>query len=177
MPPYRPIKDRFEEKFVRGTEDECWEWTAALTGDGYGIIGIDGKPVLSHREAYRLYKGDPTGHLVCHSCDNRKCVNPKHLWLGDVGKNNNDRHSKGRSRGASHSGEANPSAKINADIAREIFAANGSYEKLGKRFGLNWGTIRDIRKGKIWSHATSETPLGKGGRTQESTARGLRRVG
>ena len=98
IPENQALRDSFMRK-VRVVGD-CWEWTGSFGTTGYGQVKIDpGKvrPIGSHRAAWRLYRGDiPDGMFVCHHCDNRKCVRPSHLFLGDQKANIQDMLSKNR---------------------------------------------------------------------------------
>ena len=80
----------------------CWLWTAHIAPTGYGMIsfrrGPHGSiPETAHRVSYRLFRGEILdGMHVCHTCDNRACVNPAHLWVGSRTDNMRDMVKKGR---------------------------------------------------------------------------------
>ena len=80
--------------------DECWEWTASLSHNGYGQIikCIDGKKkhLIAHRVSWEIHFGPiPEGMKVLHRCDNRRCINPGHLFLGSCQDNTDDMIKKG----------------------------------------------------------------------------------
>ena len=76
----RPIRERLLEKTRVGGVDDCWEWTAYKTPDGYGMIGRDGKVVGAHRAIYELLVGPISdGLTIDHLCLNTSCMNPSHM--------------------------------------------------------------------------------------------------
>ncbi len=92
------IRKRFEAKVDRSAGAEgCWPWLAGRGRDGYGHFKLAGKQHQAHRIAFALAYGvSPNKKLVCHTCDNPPCCNPKHLWLGTAADNMRDAKSKGR---------------------------------------------------------------------------------
>jgi hypothetical protein len=82
----------------RPVESGCWEWIGSLRlPSGYAWTSYRGKPVPAHRLMHTLVKGPvPEEKDCCHSCDNRKCINPDHLWVGSRQENLLDASSKGR---------------------------------------------------------------------------------
>lgn len=100
MPKKIPQEIRFYDKFIAGKSNECWEWKGAINNVGYGMFRENNdKMVTAHRKSYELHKGEiPKGMCICHSCDNPKCVNPDHLWLGTIKDNIDDMIRKGRNK-------------------------------------------------------------------------------
>lgn len=91
---------RFWSRVDKRGPDECWEWRGARNENGYGWLNTVASPsMLANRVAYHFATGiDPGPLLVCHSCDNPPCCNPRHLWLGTHSDNMADMHAKGRRR-------------------------------------------------------------------------------
>lgn len=76
---------------------QCWIWKGSLFTSGYGRFGINNKSFRAHRISYYLYNGTISKEkLICHRCDNPKCVNPKHLFEGTPKDNTHDMLKKGR---------------------------------------------------------------------------------
>jgi len=142
-------------------ENGCWEWQGCKDSYGYGLIrSYDNskKNIRTHRLSYEIYNGSiPLGMLVCHTCDNVKCCNPDHLWLGTHKDNNEDARKKGRLKGCTDKqiGENSHRAKLTEIQVIEI----RSLLLLGKKdtwlsinFGVHIQTIVAIRTRKTWKH-------------------------
>jgi len=148
-----------ECKIIHNTKkipNGCWEWKGAVV-DGYGQTNdYDSKykNIRTHRLSYRVFKGEiPQGLLVLHACDNRKCVNPKHLFLGTHHDNNQDCLKKGRWKGGAPIGEKNGTSKLKEkDIIqiRQMQKEGVKQKKLGEIFGVSQPTISSIINLKSW---------------------------
>src|SRR5258708_24762522 len=109
------LEDVWKHIDIKG-EDDWLEWKLSIDSGGYGQFTVKQKNYISHRLVYSLVKGDPGELKVCHSCDNRICCNPKHLWLGTNQDNMDDAKSKGRTL----VGIKNPRATLTEDQVRAI---------------------------------------------------------
>lgn len=96
----KAIESKFLSRVRRGGKNECWPWEGRLNEKGYGRLKVGHGYIYAHRFSYALAHSldvmSMTLH-VCHSCDNRVCCNPNHLWLGTNSDNVRDRVQKGRS--------------------------------------------------------------------------------
>lgn len=70
---------RFQAKYTI-LANGCWQWNAAKTGRGYGVLGVKTGSRLAHRLSYEHFVGAiPAGLTIDHLCENKACVNPDHL--------------------------------------------------------------------------------------------------
>lgn len=89
-------RDRIRSRCIVNEVTGCWRWIGASRGVGYGAIKVGGKVLDAHRYSWQVFHGQiPSGCQVLHRCDNRACVNPAHLELGDASKNRRDAIARG----------------------------------------------------------------------------------
>lgn len=149
------VVERFWQK-VDKTQD-CWRWTAHVGNTGYGqFMWADKKKVSAHRYSWELHNGPiPPGMFVCHTCDNRECVNPAHLFLGTHSDNMADMWEKGRGFVKRGRGEDSPHVKLTDEKVRQIrlLGEQGVRQiEIAKRFGVTQASISLILKRKQWNH-------------------------
>ena len=89
------IRKRFMEFVSVNSENGCWEWDGVIRS-GYGRFHKDGKMETAHRVSWQIHNGSINEFLVLHKCDNKCCVNPEHLYIGDAKTNRQDCVSRGR---------------------------------------------------------------------------------
>jgi hypothetical protein len=147
-------EDRFLEKVNKNATNGCWEWTSAFQLKGYGMFWFQNKHTHAHRISWLLTNGEiPKGLSVCHRCDNRKCVNPDHLFLGTQKDNIQDCVKKGRA--IRSNGNNHYCHKLKEENIHEIvymFHNGYSSKKIAKIFNVSPSTIRKVVNNKTWKH-------------------------
>ncbi len=144
------VLERFLIKVDRS--GDCWIWMGRQDTDGYGITHAWGNQWRAHRLAYHLYHGEvPDGMHVCHSCDNRACVNPAHLFAGTNQDNTADRNRKGRQA----KGERTNHNKLTPDQVRELrqrYEQGEVVHHLARAFGIADSSAWAIVRREHWKH-------------------------
>lgn len=150
----------------------CWNWASpnSLVGRGRGYISVHGRPMLHHRAVWTLLVGPiPQGALLCHHCDNPRCANPAHLYVGDHASNMADMRARGRHwtkqnpekaravgqrSGKANTwakGSGNPKAKLTPTQVEQVKSAAGSSYQIAAMFGVNASTVQRIKRGDAWA--------------------------
>lgn len=157
-----PKEASIEDKLLFGVKlnaGGCWEFGGSLFDSGYGQIRFNGKKQKAHRVAWQVWRGNiPDRMCICHICDNPKCINPAHLFLGTHLDNAEDKVNKGRSTKGMLVGENNPGAKLTAQevatIKRRVLAGERQ-DALAKEFAVSQGEISNIKCGVVWAEVVS----------------------
>ena len=146
----KEVVARYWSKVIIKDSGDCWIWAGHQNDTGYGFFDVDDTYFRVHRVSFFLAYGDPKQYLVCHSCDNRLCCNPEHLFIGTDKDNMLDRDKKLR---VSH-GERHPRTKLKTADVRKILALKGTLQnkEIAVLFGITMGCLSGILQRKAWKH-------------------------
>lgn len=143
---------RFHRKYKVDPETGCWIWTDRPHLLGYGELKVYGKMMKAHRFSYETFVGPLDPKLeICHECNTKLCVNPKHLRQDTKSSNQIDISKiKGRKN-----------QKLSFEAVIEIkLALQNPYWGIGKdladKYGVARCTITEIKNNDKWKHITIE---------------------
>ena len=150
--------------FAEPDEKGCWTFGPDKPNASHRtyptIGGTDGPPVSAHRVSYLVNHGDiKPGEQILHTCDNKRCVNPDHLYKGDHQKNVADAVLRGRyKKGTSHW-----KASIDAALAGKIKWCLRNRKDLrqadiARTFGVSRSVVSAIKFDRTWQHAKEIIP-------------------
>lgn len=149
----------FWARVQKAKPNDCWDWTLSFHDSGYGLFAFSAGPsrqinIRAHRISYFLKHGHLPKHplVVCHTCDNRKCVNPRHLFAGTRQMNNQDMVQKSRQA----VGVKIFTAKLNPEKVREIRRLSEveglNNTQIAGIFGVRNCTIWNVVNRILWRH-------------------------
>lgn len=158
LPPVgRKDRERFWDKVEKSSDGECWEWIGATVNTGYGSFGIGGyKTFLAHRVSFYIEHGFSPDNCN-HTCDNRLCVNPRHLYSGTQSDNVQDMLKRNKTlRKNLCIATAKRHGKISENDVPKIRSAyasgDHSYDDIAAMFQVSKTTIYCIVIRKTWKH-------------------------
>jgi hypothetical protein len=146
------LSERFWQKVSKQEENSCWEWNAAFThGYGWFYLNKQDGSKFAHRVSAvlaGLIDNINSELHVLHKCDNTKCCNPSHLFVGTNADNVADRVAKGRTKWKIQTGESNGMSKLTYEevkSVRNLYKTSGfSQSKLAKMFNVKQPHISRI---------------------------------
>ncbi len=134
---------RFWKKVDRS--GDCWLWTAGKMKDGYGIFRVRSyeSMQLAHRVSWEIHHGEAPRQWVLHHCDVRLCVNPAHLFEGDVKDNAVDMARKLRG--------SNTLTPEQVRLVRDRCARGESQGSVSRDLGVGQATVSRIVNRVCWA--------------------------
>ena len=133
-------------------ESGCLEITSHKGRNGYPGRIINGQWVDFHRSALQVVLGRSIrpGLYACHTCDNKQCVSPDHLYEGTPQDNVRDKVQRGRQ----YRGVSCWTAKLTEEDVRTIKTRLSEGEigsTLAKAYNVTQATISRIKYNRSWA--------------------------
>ena len=150
------LEERFNHFVVK--KDGCWDWNGCCpVNPGYGQFRFNMKLVRAHRASWIIHNGPiPTGKHVLHKCDNPRCANPEHLFLGTAKDNMRDCRKKGRTTevGETHSFAVLTEKKV--ILIKELIKLGFKNRVIADILRVQRPRISDIKCHRTWKHVQED---------------------
>lgn len=117
--------------------EDCYIWRYKTIKSGYGVIGCKGKEILVHRLSLAM-RTNKYGHSACHTCGNKLCFNPNHLYWGDATTNAID---------SSEAGVYDKRRKLSPAAVRHIRSMEMPAKDLAKLYNISLSAVYKVRNG------------------------------
>lgn len=145
---------RFWSKVIILSIDNCWEWQGGINHDGYGNFYTNSDHIFAHIFSWESTFGKITNKdsRVLHKCDNPKCVNPNHLFLGTQQDNIQDMMNKGRQ--GHRFGRVNGRTVLSeSDVyeIRKLREGGMTYKGIAKKKNVSEGCVNHVLNGRHWT--------------------------
>lgn len=149
-----PVFQRFwKHVTIPNNQEACWEWTGKTRGR-FRLGNKDAPLVSPYRYSYELLNGKiPDEFILCHKCDNERCVRPGHLFVGTHSANTRDMYSKNRA--VDNRGEKCGTAVLNEHqvrVIRTLRQRGDTLRSIADRYGVTPSAIHSINKRRTWRH-------------------------
>jgi hypothetical protein len=148
---------KFWAKVQIGAPDECWNWQGG-TSEGYGQTCFSGLTERAHRVAYEFAVGPiPPGLFILHSCDNRRCCNPRHLEPGSHEQNMWQAHERGRFHLPRKNQKLTDADALNirktfAESNPALIGSGALKKELAAQYNVTASTINAVIQRKTFAH-------------------------
>jgi len=148
------LEKRFNKYVIK--QEGCWDWNGFVRPDGYTRMRVGfhtaKKSIGGHVVSWMIYKKIlkfdgfmKEGFYILHKCDNKRCTNPKHLYLGNCSDNMIDMVTRKR-----HS-----NIKLTVQQVRNVkkmLIERVKIVDIARKYRVNRATISDIKKNKTWKY-------------------------
>jgi len=152
LPPKREIgeTEAFLRSLVGHDGKQCIDWPFSCTPKGYSWASVSGVQNHGHRWMCIMAHGEPpfSDAEVCHSCNNRACVNPNHLRWDTRLANMADQYEAG----TRVQGERCPKAKLTEAQVLQIRKDPRSNAEIARHYSVRPGTISCVKRRITWTH-------------------------
>ncbi len=147
------IKEKYNKFIIKKGNDKCWDWKGCCPAPGYCQLRLGSKIYKAHRLSWIIHHGlIPAGMHILHKCDNKRCSNPNHLFIGTEKDNMNDCRNKNRTPLV---GTTHPNAVLTeyqVIFIKELLNMGVTNPTIAKMFSLQCPRISDIKCGRTWKH-------------------------